>query len=216
LADESLATAVVPSSNRLPVKLPRKRKTAFREHLARIVAESVRLDPDATARPLPDEEAHGAPQFDTESPAVRTGCATCRGHCCHFGAGKHAFLDVDTVRRYRTSRPRLRPRAIVTAYMRRIPEMSIEDSCVFHGASGCTLAREMRASICNTFHCEGLHGIERAAAEPGVRAILIVAASDASISRSAVHDCAAKFTLPTQASLTTIDAGGQTHGDAGL
>ena len=188
LPPERIAIAVVPASERRVVKLPRKRRAAFLRQLARVIAESIRADSDAAAPPLADDELPGAPQFGGETSAVRHGCATCRGYCCRLGADNNAFLDVPTLRRFRSLHPDLRRRRILDEYMSRIPETSAEGSCVYHGASGCTLPRQMRAAICNNYHCGGLERMQGTLAEPGITKVVIVAATESEVVRSTVHD----------------------------
>jgi hypothetical protein len=182
----ALGIAVVPASERLTTKLPHRRKNEFRQYLVGLAAESFRLEANGPP-PLPEDQLPGAPQFQDETPAALAGCATCRGHCCHHGASQHAFLGVATFRRYRSARPRLRQRGIVAAYVRHIPADSIEESCVYHGAAGCILPRQMRASICNTFHCRGLQRLEALVRNPDTRTLLIAAASERSVVRWAIY-----------------------------
>jgi len=183
-----VAVAVVPASERRLVGLPRKRRAAFRRHLAGVIAESIQVEADAAAPAPGEDELPAASHFIEETRAVRDGCATCRGYCCRLGAGNNAFLDVPTLRRYRALNPDLRPRRILDEYMSRIPETSAENSCVYHGASGCTLPRQMRAAICNVYHCGGLDRMQAPLADPGISTILIVAATESAVVRSTVHD----------------------------
>src|SRR5206468_7485578 len=88
---------------------------------------------------------------------LASACARCQGHCCGKG-GLHAFayLSVDTLRRFMDDNPTLHPDEVLAAYLDHIGRATYQDSCVFHGPQGCTLSREMRADICNTFFCPGL------------------------------------------------------------
>jgi hypothetical protein len=179
LADpESVTVAIVPASGRSVVALPKERKTRFRRHLSGLMAEALKLAVDAPVPASPDDMPGGVSRFDAELPVLQAGCATCRGHCCRIGAPRNAFLDVPTLRRVSASRPDLRPHEIIREYMTRIPRESIQDSCVYHGASGCTLPRNMRADICNDYHCGGLQRLGRLTESPGHRSILIVASSE--------------------------------------
>jgi hypothetical protein len=185
---ESPAVATVPATSKSVVKLPRRRKSQFRRQLASIVAESVKQSAASPAPSLPEEELPAAAQFGEETPAMRDGCATCRGHCCRLGADRNAFLDALTLRRYMTAEPGQRPRDIIRAYVDRIPELSVAGSCVFHGAAGCTLPRRMRAAICNGYHCDGLKQIQGLLEDTRIRKILIVATTETDVVRWNVHD----------------------------
>jgi hypothetical protein len=188
LAADAVASAVVPSSDYGPTRLPRRWRNDFQRHLQRVVGESFRTIPDPASQALPLEETPSAPQFADESRAAKDGCSTCRGHCCRLGAVSHAFLDATTLHRYRTRRPRLTARQIVAAYMSRLPAQSVENSCVFHGAVGCTLPRHMRAAICNLYHCAGLERVQARADDPGVQRVVIMAASGSRVTRWRIHD----------------------------
>jgi hypothetical protein len=179
--------ALVPAASQPLVKLSRRRRSAFRRHLASVVTEAFEQSADSPAA-LPAEELPMAAQFEDETSTVRAGCATCRGNCCRYGADRNAFLDALTIRRYLAAHPTRQPRKVVQAYLDRIPETGVRDSCVFHGESGCTLSRRMRAAICNIYHCDGLKEIEALRADPQVREILIVATTETDIVRWSRYD----------------------------
>ena len=85
-----------------------------------------------------------------------TACSLCRGWCCKDG-GEHAYLDERTMARVRqAAKPGLNTRAVLRLYIERIPAVSYEGSCVFHGKIGCTLDRSLRSDICNNYYCGGL------------------------------------------------------------
>jgi hypothetical protein len=58
--------------------------------------------------------------------------------------------------RVRREMPDLDAGAVVRLYASQVPAVSYEDSCIFHGARGCTLDRSLRANICNIYYCKGL------------------------------------------------------------
>jgi hypothetical protein len=86
---------------------------------------------------------------------ARTACSVCRGSCCK-GGGEHAYLDERTMARVRQLRPELEAGAIIGLYIARVPPVAYRDSCVFHGAEGCTLDRTLRSDICNGYFCSAL------------------------------------------------------------
>ena len=102
-------------------------------------------------------------------------CATCRGACCKLGGQNHAFLTAHDVRRLRVRAPETTPEQAVTLYAERLPETSVEDSCVYHGPRGCRLRRDLRADICNSFHCVGQVALANALRERGPRPVIVVA-----------------------------------------
>jgi hypothetical protein len=114
---------------------------------------------------------------------VRTGCATCQGHCCR-GGGEHAYLDERTLARVRTARPELEARAVIGLYVAALAPRAYAGSCLFHGESGCTLPRLLRAELCNSYYCNGLRDVLRLPVLPD--AVVIQAERGGQRRRSAV------------------------------
>ncbi len=145
---------VLPSSSARMTNLPERRRRHFRDILNRLIGE-------ATARPA--KRTAGQPGLPVlpngpvpEVQAVLSkGCALCRGRCCEKG-GDRAFLTAETIRRYMARHPDQRPRDVLAAYLDHLGNKTAENSCVFHGAAGCRLPRDMRSDICNQFFCTGL------------------------------------------------------------
>jgi len=93
---------------------------------------------------------------------ARTACTLCKGWCCK-GGEEHAYLDERTMARVRRARPELDARAVLRLYSERVPPVGYQDSCVFHGPAGCTLGRELRSDVCNSYFCSALgHFVTRA------------------------------------------------------
>jgi hypothetical protein len=46
--------------------------------------------------------------------------------------------------------------AVLRLYVERVPPVSYEGSCIFHGKQGCTLDRSLRSDVCNSYFCGGL------------------------------------------------------------
>jgi hypothetical protein len=180
---DSLSVAVVPATSRPVVRLPHRRRRQFLSHLARVIREAAGELQSAQAGELPEEERAGAAQFVPELPVTRAACSACRGFCCRLG-GTHAFVDAVTIRRYLASRPGMLPRDVLHAYRSRLPARGAQYSCVYHGENGCTLPREMRAHICNTFHCAELLELMKSAARPDAPPILIAAVHESGTVRS--------------------------------
>jgi hypothetical protein len=114
---------------------------------------------------------------------LSAGCATCRGQCC-TGGGNHAYIDERTMARVRRGNPDLDARAVIRLYVERLAPRSYRGSCLFHGASGCTLGRALRAELCNAYYCNGLRDFMAIAEVPD--RVQIVAARNGTERRSAV------------------------------
>lgn len=126
-----------------------ERREAFARHLSEIFSRPAADPPEA-----PDVE--GPPTGRTALSAAA--CSACRGSCCRSG-GDHAYLTEETVARVLQTRPGLDPAQLRDEYLRRLPERTILDSCIYHGASGCGLPREMRSTTCNRHLCGKLKGL---------------------------------------------------------
>ncbi|MGI3170991.1 hypothetical protein ACRARG_17700 [Pseudooceanicola sp. C21-150M6] len=104
----------------------------------------------ARFRALADEQEV---QKKPEIPAIAASCIACQGACCRQGMSMQAFISVETIAVYRLLNPGCTPSEILTAYLSRLPQEAVVNSCLFHGVEGCTLPREMRSQTCNSFEC---------------------------------------------------------------
>jgi hypothetical protein len=179
-APHELPMALVPASTLHSTALPARRRRLFREHLETILARLAQT-PVSSRTPLPPDERADAVQFHAEAPAAGAACATCRGYCCH-GGGVKAYLNDETLQRFAEAHPSLDRKQIVRAYVSRLPKRSMKDSCVFHGEQGCTLGRDMRAAICNNYHCAGLLKLQAIDAGP----VMIAATTEVDVVRCVV------------------------------
>ena len=173
----SLTLGIVPHFDRPLVKLPRSCRQEFRAHLLRVVRQA--FTETLTAAGVADlaSELARAVTPPPHFPEGGAACATCQGFCCRNGAG-HAYLDAAVIRSYLARHPGLGWRAVVRAYLRKIPVASFADSCVYQGRRGCVLPREMRSATCNHWYCDGLREL-RATLDAGApRPVLIVAVKD--------------------------------------
>ena len=114
---------------------------------------------------------------------LRAGCATCKGHCCK-GGGEHAYLDERTMARVRHENPDHDARGIIGLYLARLPPVSYQNSCLYHGPGGCTLGRGLRAELCNVYYCNGLRDFQKL--DPVPARVRVVAARDGEQRRSAI------------------------------
>lgn len=97
---------------------------------------------------------------------VAATCAACRGACCANG-GEHAFLRSRTIREVLAAHPTWNDDDVIEAYLAHLPARAMQGGCVYQGAHGCTLPREMRSAICNAYLCAGLKtALAEAAAVP--------------------------------------------------
>jgi hypothetical protein len=182
----SYPLAVIPSLTAPLVNLAERRRRAFRDRLMELIAEASKHRNTPT-QPTPLSQA--ICKTDAPPPAevhalLGAACATCRGHCCATG-GVHAYLSVDTIRRFMDANPHLRPRDVLEAYLSRLPNKSLEGSCVYHTNEGCALPREMRSDISLHYFCEPLWELQRTLAEAEERKSFVAAADDHDVVRAA-------------------------------
>ena len=175
-AKPAMAELTVPAYGGRIEPLPAARRRAFATHLNGIVAE-------AFANPAP--RVRDAASGPAPSPASRAACATCRGQCCAHG-GEHAYLDEDTIRRVARAWPELGARGVAALYRTRLDKQSFAGSCVFHGAQGCRLPRELRSDLCNEFYCNALKLFLREHGASPPRRLRILAGSADAVQRSMV------------------------------
>lgn len=148
-AEHDVVSVVVPFQDAPVAGLPEGRRAAFLAHLEAAVDEAFAIDAaEITENPLPE------PADDI----TVAGCSTCRGFCCRQGADRFAFLSAGELAEIRMRRPDLDADGMRAFYEDALPEASVDGSCVFQGPEGCVLSRQMRASVCNSFHCRELIG----------------------------------------------------------
>jgi hypothetical protein len=112
-------------------------------------------------------------------------CAFCQGWCCRSG-GDHAYLTVDTLRRYLAAHPGRRPRDVLADYLGRVGHKTYRGSCVYHGPAGCGLPREMRSDTCNDYYCTGLDRFREAVGDVAPARAAVVSQSDGIVWTAAV------------------------------
>ncbi len=121
---------------------------ALRAHLMALEADAVPARPAAD----PAEAAAG--------PAVAGHlCALCRGRCCRFGLPGKAFIEARQLREWLASRPDSTWLDAVEHYLGFIAPEHLDESCLFHSTTGCTLPRERRSDVCNQFACDTLEQV---------------------------------------------------------
>ena len=173
-----IAHAVVPRSSVEMSFLPEERRDAFVAHLDEIIAEAFDEEGD-----LMLEEPEMFEDRETIEPAdpmaVTLTCIACRGHCCRNGADRMAFLTMEMMVYYRLRDPEITNEEIREDYLAYLPELTQTDSCVYHGDMGCTLPRQLRANLCNTWRCAGQKKmVEEVAAKGAARALAVALIDD--------------------------------------
>jgi len=100
---------------------------------------------------------------DADPATVAAACTACGGHCCRKG-GNDGFLDTHDLVRIAAAL-RLNRQKLEAAYAAAVADATHKDSCIFHGARGCTLSREMRSRVCNAYYCGPLERLLKGAAQ---------------------------------------------------
>jgi len=194
-ADDNALPVMVPRNDKPLAQVGADRVRRFREHVVKAMRD---------ARTLKCTAAHWSPQPTGFAATVAgVACGLCKGSCCGHGADD-AYLDGHTMARVRSDMPELDARAVVRLYLKRVPSVAYEGSCIFHGSEGCTLERSLRADICNSYFCRGLTAYFRERDEDSPR-IVVAGGGDA------MRSSAVLVRRPWPAHLPPADKGGLQH-----
>ena len=151
--------AILPFNDDRTSPLPLSRRTRHEEHLRQQLSRAhVRRasSPDCAAIEAFDPASQpSSPTEIAESRLMLAACASCRGECCRQG-GDTAFITDETMLAVLQRFPSLDDDAIIAHYMQHIGDDTMSLGCVYQGDRGCTLAPELRAEVCHSFHCTGL------------------------------------------------------------
>ncbi|MFV0358157.1 hypothetical protein [Tropicimonas sp.] len=139
--------------------------------------DRVFADHDASVA-LPDEIGERRALSAADPPALNAACIACGGHCCLLGLFRMAFLTEKDIARFRADNPAMTRDEIRAAYIGRIPERSVRNSCLYHGATGCALPREMRALTCNRWQCGPRFDLSRQIDEYGTGGSVVLALAE--------------------------------------
>ena len=145
--------APVPFQDKPLIPLPGERRRAFEAHLDEILTEAFAIDDDVMLIADPSDPA-------PEPAIVDAACAACQGNCCALGAKKNAFLTPQTMVHLIRADPALTPEDLREDYLAALPEVSVENACVYQSDQGCSLPRARRGSVCNSFYCHDLYALQ--------------------------------------------------------
>lgn len=175
---DSLRVEVVPHQNKPLEPLPPDERAGLVAHLETIVDEAFErrdsgtattLSPVKTLDPSPDEAAV---------------CTACQGSCCFHGRATNAFLTKWVIARLLQEYPEMTREEARDFYLDRLPEVSVRGNCFYQSPTGCTIERERRADICNTFQCSPLHEIAKHVFHnPDTRLVLLAADPDGRVDK---------------------------------
>lgn len=168
---ESYRVTHLPSQHRPLGQASEARRAAFLAHLDRLIAqcESEGWGASGVTRTEPPPD----PTTEVLDAVSVQGCIGCRGHCCQTGS-THAWVAPETIRRLQLENPGITPDAIRSMYRASLGGQTFFESCVFHGAQGCLLPRDIRSDKCNTHWCGDQQEFRRhALADPAPRAFMV-------------------------------------------
>ncbi len=175
-AKDTLSAAAVtwmlPGQNEPLEPLPDDRLARFREHLD-VCAEFAFREP----APAPEADLTQREKYETgEDALVTAACSTCQGRCCRDRGGDTALLLPTDLARYRQRNPGVTREQVIEAYLSHLPATSTRDGCVYQAVTGCSLPREMRQDICNSYYCDPLRWLRaEITATSGSEAVLVAA-----------------------------------------
>ncbi len=152
--DQTPLLMIVPEFDGELAPQSEDRKEAFRQELEERFAAAEPLAADLDRARMLRQEYQWRHE-DELQPHVINACSTCRGSCCQSGK-THAYLQPEFLAFRLITEPEETSATLIDDYLRRIPERSMNDSCLYHTAEGCNLPREIRSSTCNEFLCEGI------------------------------------------------------------
>jgi hypothetical protein len=165
-----------PSQNGTNVAVSSKRREAHANHLQRLIDtfEDSNFEPAYTA-------PHRLLKEPPTSQLLTAACGNCQGSCCTQGYKFNAFIDHFTLKKVEDHNSTQDMADIKQQYMNHIPELNIEDSCIYHTSDGCSLDVSLRAPICGDFYCEGLRALASNDHQISVDRVLFVSLDDQSI-----------------------------------
>ena len=157
--DLSEITAVPPTARVLRLVIPNgraplqpqdaARRETHRKHLQTILAETQGLP---ALLPITADQPTADAAEESMSGQL---CTMCGGGCCVRG-GDAAYLTAETMQRVMATQINPEGVELLERYMSLLPQESTDGSCIYHGAAGCALPRELRSDTCNRYCCASL------------------------------------------------------------
>lgn len=193
--DPELRTAAnafqVPYTDDRLVPPTEAERAALRTSLLAEAEKALAMAPDAA------REAEAEVDPKPPSALLKAACATCRGRCCYEGLENHAFIKARKMRVLADRNPGMTAAQLAEYYVDQVPAAHVAGQCLYHSETGCSLSREDRSLLCNTYLCRYGHMIEAAA--PAVRSLevptLVASIEDGDVMRSTLADSSEKVTL---------------------
>lgn len=148
------------------VPVPERRVAAHRAFLQSLVD----ADGAAEAKPLPEPPDAVAPDWPQEGRL----CAQCRGRCCNEGGPTNAFITLPQLLRWQQRAAGRTLQEAVAYFMAALPPRHTQHACVYQGAQGCSLPRQDRAEICNSYACDSLQQMRGVLREQADAAFAVV------------------------------------------
>jgi hypothetical protein len=165
------APAILPRNQQLLIPLGSERVKAHRQYLEQIVQEAAELrDADGMMVPETSATTNGISPIEAEFPVLGAACGLCGGYCCNTG-GNTAWLEPATIFRLLRQAPPVAEDGIVENYLKYLPAISYENSCIYHAENGCSLPKNIRSNVCNQYLCRGLGELARAVSSAPYRCV---------------------------------------------
>ena len=160
LQGTQITTVSIPSGSTRTRDLAISRVANYQAHLEKVIDEALRQPPISDFLEIETtNRANRVMAQIKDKPEVKkilhSACSACKGGCCSAGKDS-ALISLETIKKAMDYLQTSDPNKVVRAYLDKLPDTVVEDSCIHHGTMGCTLPNEMRSAICNGYYCEDL------------------------------------------------------------
>lgn len=181
----ALPMAILPSNDRVIGRLPQEMRTRFLDGLGEKVRRVMARRSQPSSESVPTEALPLPPLLAPSDTMIAGACATCRGDCC-TGGTDHAHMDEISLTRLWGEHGWRSAHDVIAAYASHLPRVHYKGSCIYHGAHGCALPRDMRADVCNRYVCSSLTQLARTLEETAASGVVAVAVSPHAPRRTSV------------------------------
>jgi len=188
-AGNNPSIGIVPANQKEITVLPEHRIQEFKQYLRQCIEDACARKQNNPADLQSDPHTTDSlvnTDSEYERVALIQGCTTCKGFCCLKGGETRAYQDAENMLNYVRQNENKSIDTILNEYLGYIPELTYENSCVYHTEAGCTLPREMRAEICNKHLCKGLRKFKQEFVNNNPDPFFIVAEDTHTIVRSSL------------------------------